>query len=170
MDRAEFERCWHEHVHRLTAYAERHVGREVAADVTSATFLSAWLTWTSVPEPAMPWLISVARGHMRNYLRSQRRQMGVQRRLELLDQSTYRGDDTAVTAEQRIAALSALASMPNADREALLLVTWEGLSTDQASKVLRCRPAALRTRLHRARKRLDTALAADAPNHARSPR
>jgi hypothetical protein len=39
-------------------------------------------------------------------------------------------------------AISALASLPADDREALLLVTWDGLTTDQAAAVLGCRPAA----------------------------
>jgi hypothetical protein len=37
VDVAEFEACWHAHVRRVTAYAERHVGRDASYDVASAT-------------------------------------------------------------------------------------------------------------------------------------
>lgn len=158
MDREEFEHCWHEHVRRVTAYAERHVGRDAAPDVASAAFLSAWLSWKTVPDTALPWLISAARGHIRNHSRSLRRQINLQQRLQFLDQSAYLGEDAAVTAEERFTALTALASMPDGDREALLLIAWEGLTAEEAAKVLGCRPGALRTRVHRARQRLDTAL------------
>ncbi len=42
MQADEFERCWHENVRRVTAYVERHVGREASYDVVSSTFLVAW--------------------------------------------------------------------------------------------------------------------------------
>lgn len=158
MDRDDFERCWHDNVHRVTAYARRHVGQDAAPDIVSAAFLTAWRTWTAVPDPALPWLISAARGHIRNFERSLRRDAGLRHRIELLDQSAYRGADTAITAEERMIALEALTSLPLDDREALLLVTWDGLTTNEAAGVLGCRPATLRTRLHRARRRLDEAL------------
>jgi RNA polymerase sigma-70 factor (ECF subfamily) len=159
MDRDEFARCWHRHVYRVTAYAERHVGRDAAPDIASATFLTAWLNWQSVPHAALPWLISAARGHVRNHLRSERRRAGLSQRLELLDQSAYRGPDTALTAEDRMAALTVLATMPEHEREALLLVAWDGLTTEEAAEVMGCPPGAMRTRIHRARTRLEEALA-----------
>lgn len=65
MDRDEFERCWHDNVQQVTAYARRHVGREAAGDIASATFLTAWRKGRQVPSPAHPWLLSVAKGHIR---------------------------------------------------------------------------------------------------------
>ncbi|MGI8803161.1 MAG: sigma factor-like helix-turn-helix DNA-binding protein [Solirubrobacteraceae bacterium] len=52
--------------------------------------------------------------------------------------------------------------LAEADREALLLVAWEGLEIADAARVLGCRPATLRMRLHRARRRL--ALLLDNPD------
>lgn len=48
MQADEFERCWHENVRRVTAYVERHVGREASYDVVSSTFLVAWRTAASL--------------------------------------------------------------------------------------------------------------------------
>jgi RNA polymerase sigma factor (sigma-70 family) len=149
-----FERCWHENVRRVAAYAERHVGRDASYDVVSNTFLTAWRKWNEVPTSALPWLIATARGHIRNELRTQRRQQGLEARIRLLDQSAYAGPEVGAGAHNRADALAALAALPEQDREALLLVAWEGLTDAEAAMVLRCRPATFRVRLHRARKRL----------------
>lgn len=159
MDADQFEACWHAHIRRVVAYAERHVGRDASYDVASATFLTAWRTWESVPPEPLPWLISVARGHVRNHHRSLRRRAGLEQRLELLDASATAATDTGVTATERADALATLAAMPERDREALLLVAWEGLTTEQAAEVLGCRPGTLRMRLHRARTRIDAGAA-----------
>jgi hypothetical protein len=41
VDVAEFEACWHEHIRRVTAYAERHVGRDASYDIAASTFLTS---------------------------------------------------------------------------------------------------------------------------------
>lgn len=91
---------------------------------------------------------------MRNHLRAARRRRGLQDRIRLLTSAAYDGPDTAVSAVERAEALAALATMPEGDREALLLVSWEGLTPDQAAEVLGIRTGTLRMRLHRARRRL----------------
>lgn len=155
MDAEQFEACWHANIRRVVAYAERHVGRDAAYDIAASTFLTAWRTWDSVPAEPLPWLISVAHGHVRNHHRSLRRRGTLEQRLALLDESAFAGPDTSVTATERAEALALLAAMPESDREALLLVSWEGLSTAQAAEVLGCRPGTLRMRLHRARARIE---------------
>lgn len=155
MDAEQFEACWHANIRRVVAYAERHVGHDAAYDISASTFLTAWRTWESVPPDPLPWLISVARGHVRNHHRALRRRSTLEERLTLLDASALRAEDASVTATDRAEALAVLAAMPEADREALLLVTWEGLSTGQAAEVLGCRPGTLHMRLHRARARIE---------------
>ncbi|MDP3893588.1 RNA polymerase sigma factor [Nocardioides sp.] len=155
MDAEQFEECWHTHIRHVVAYAERHVGRDAAYDIASATFLTAWRSWDVVPSEPVPWLISVAHGHVRNHHRSRRRRGTLEQRLALLDKASYAGPDASVTATQRAEALAVLAAMPEADREALLLVAWEGLTTAQAAEVLGCRAGTLRMRLHRARARIE---------------
>jgi RNA polymerase sigma-70 factor, ECF subfamily len=53
----------------------------------------------------------------------------------------------------------ALAALNERDREALLLTAWEGLSAQEAARVLGCSTQAFWVRTHRARKRLAEALA-----------
>jgi RNA polymerase sigma-70 factor (ECF subfamily) len=62
---------------------------------------------------------------------------------------------------------SALHELAVTDREALLLVSWEGLDQATAAYVLGCSVTAFKVRLHRARRRLLGLLAAtdDAAAH-----
>jgi RNA polymerase sigma-70 factor (ECF subfamily) len=53
-----------------------------------------------------------------------------------------------------------LARLSDRDREAILLVAWEELDTASAAAVLGCSRAAFAVLLHRARRRLATAMAA----------
>jgi RNA polymerase sigma-70 factor (ECF subfamily) len=48
----------------------------------------------------------------------------------------------------------ALAKLPRAQREALILVEWVGMKDEEVGHVLRIKPGAVRVRLSRARKRL----------------
>lgn len=57
--------------------------------------------------------------------------------------------------------LGALATLGERDRELLLLIAWDGLSQAEAAEVLGIRRPAVATRLHRARRRLADALAAE---------
>ncbi len=54
MDAGQFEACWHAHIRRVVAYAERHVGRDASYDIAASTFLTAWRTWESVPDEPCP--------------------------------------------------------------------------------------------------------------------
>ena len=57
------------------------------------------------------------------------------------------------------AVFRALSALSERDREALLLVGWEGLKPAQAARVLGVRPNTFAARLYRARRRLARALA-----------
>ncbi len=55
--------------------------------------------------------------------------------------------------------LRALACLPAQDQETLTLVAWHGLSSRAAAAVVGCSRAAFLVRLHRARRRLERAVA-----------
>jgi RNA polymerase sigma-70 factor (ECF subfamily) len=57
--------------------------------------------------------------------------------------------------------IRALAQLPDRDRELLMLVAWEGLEPAQLARVLGVSRGTANVRLHRARRRLAAALAAD---------
>jgi RNA polymerase sigma-70 factor (ECF subfamily) len=144
---------------RVLRYALQHADPGAAEDVASETFLVAWRRLADVPEPPLPWLLAVAR----NLLRQQFGQIRWQRRLAdhiaaLTSERDLVAWDAGEHVVERAAALAALASLPGADMETLTLVTWHGLSTEEAAAVVDCSPRAFTVRLHRARKRLAAAL------------
>jgi RNA polymerase sigma-70 factor (ECF subfamily) len=53
--------------------------------------------------------------------------------------------------ETRADLSAALRALPRAQREAFMLVTWVGLSAEEAAPILGIRPASVRSRVHRAR-------------------
>lgn len=144
-----FESLFGEHYDDVLAYALRRSDGETAQDVVAETFLVAWRRLDVVPDDALPWLYGVARRVLANQRRADSRRDALARRLavhtEVSDRQSEVGDASL---------LRALARLPEASREALLLVAWDGLDRGRAAAALGCRPARLRVRLHRARRRL----------------
>ncbi|MEU8342025.1 RNA polymerase sigma factor [Actinomadura meyerae] len=142
------------------AYAAARDGREAADEVVSETFAVAWRRLADVPDPALPWLLGVARNVLRDGHRARVRRESFTAEL---GRSVARAEgDIAEDVAERLAVLRAMAALPEADREVLILIAWQGLTPREAAKVMRCSPAALRVRLHRARRRLLRAAGQDA--------
>jgi RNA polymerase sigma factor (sigma-70 family) len=124
-----------------------------ADDLVAATYEVAWRRLDAVPagEAALPWLLTVARNHLRNHRRRVVRERALVERLPPPEQVPPPREPVSVGWREIRRALDALA---DDDRELVLLVAWDGLSPAQAARVLGVTPAAARTRLHRARGRL----------------
>jgi RNA polymerase sigma-70 factor (ECF subfamily) len=56
-----FQALYAGHHAAVYAYAVSRVGRQLADEVVSETFLVAWRRLADVPAPALPWLLTVAR-------------------------------------------------------------------------------------------------------------
>lgn len=152
---AAFTACWDRDAPRVLAYARRHLGADEAGDVVAEVFLVAWRRWDEVPDPPIGWLIRTASGVLRNRLRSARRGWSLADRVARLDATAAAGPDTADAVLRRSEALARLAALSEEHREALLLVSWDGLSAEAAAQVAGVRPAAFRKRLSRARRELE---------------
>jgi RNA polymerase sigma-70 factor (ECF subfamily) len=143
---------------RVLAYATSLVGRTTGEDITSETFAVAWQRWAQPPEVPLPWLLAVAR----NLIRALRRKDAKQYELAVAEgrriSTEVASDDIAEDVAQRATVLRALASLPDADRELLTLLAWQGLSQRDAARVLGCTTATLTVRLHRARRKLERAI------------
>ena len=141
---------------KVHAYALRHCGVEGADDVVSETFIVAWRRIEVIPEDALPWLLVVAR----NTIAHRRRSAG--RRARLDDALTARIPDQPRTTEEiatsRLETLEALRHLSAKEREAVLLIAWDGLTIQAAADVAGCRDRAFRARLTRARAHLQAAL------------
>jgi RNA polymerase sigma factor (sigma-70 family) len=129
-----------------------------AADVIAETFLTAWRRLDAVPpgDEARLWLYGVARRVLANHRRGERRRTVLADRLRAELAANYRPPQhTGELADMA----EAFRSLPEADRELLALVGWEGLDQGQAADVLGCSRNAVRIRLHRARRRFADAFA-----------
>jgi len=144
----------------IISYALRRTASpEDAADAVADTFEIAWRKLHDVP--ASPddvlWLYVTARHVLANSGRRRRRRSELTSRLA----ESLRGVELAENPidEDSLVALSCLKSLPEEDRELLMLTAWDGLNGADAGRVLGCSPTAARIRLHRARARLNAEIA-----------
>jgi RNA polymerase sigma-70 factor (ECF subfamily) len=137
---------------RVWAYAAARAGHQIADEVVSETFAVAWRRFADVPDPALPWLLGVARNVLRDGHRAEVRREAFT--AELARWAPRAAGDVAEEVAERLAVVRAMAAIPEGDREILILVAWQGLSPREAARVVGCSAATLRVRLHRARRRL----------------
>jgi RNA polymerase sigma factor (sigma-70 family) len=156
--RARFEALFREHHPAVRAYARRRAPAEVVDDIVSETFLVVWRRLDDMPQPPLPWLLTVAR----NVVGTERRGAERRQRLWLKAQNGHvEGDELDEPEIADGGVLGALACLKERDREALTLVAWDGLTPAQAAAVLGEPSVRFRQRLHRAGGRLRAQLAAE---------
>ncbi len=151
---------------RVYAYAVSRAGRQLADEVVSEVFLAAWRKVAELPDDPLPWLLVTARNVIGSEFRSAARQESLTAELRSWVSGT--AADIADEVSERHAVLRALAALSEADRELLTLSAWHGLSPRDAASVAGCSVATYFVRLHRARRRLENAMAAGAesgPGH-----
>jgi RNA polymerase sigma factor (sigma-70 family) len=146
-------------------YVRRRVGADAADDVVAETFLAAFGQrggYHLDRENARPWLYGITTHLIGRYRRSEIRQYRVLARTghdPVTEPFTDRVD-AAVSAEAaRRQLAAALARLPAAHRDTLLLVVWGDLSYAEAAAVLGVPTGTVRSRMNRARKKLRRSLA-----------
>ncbi|GII86854.1 hypothetical protein Ssi03_48440 [Sphaerisporangium siamense] len=123
------------------------------------TFAVAWRRIGEVPEgeQATLWLYGVARKVLANHYRGEVRRQALSVELDAEMADLY---GTAPDSGVELTAIAQIfRTLPDADRELLSLVAWEGLDRRQIATVLGLSRNAVRVRLHRARRRFARALA-----------
>ncbi|MCW3844142.1 RNA polymerase sigma factor [Micromonospora yasonensis] len=150
-----YSRAVYNHAFRLTG------SWSTAEDVTQATFLVAWRRRGDarlVEGSALPWLLVVATNAVRSEWRSARRWLALLRRLpperhadgDFADEVAARLDD-----ERRMTEILAVVRrLPPAEREAVGLCLWSGVSYADAAAALGISEVAVRSRVSRARSHL----------------
>lgn len=167
--RRRFTAMYDTHRNQVWAYTACLADRQRADDLVSDTFVVAWRRFGDIPDPPLPWLLGVARNMVRQHLRTQVRQGSLESDLRSWAETgaSIYPDETAAA---RVDMVRALARLPRADREVLILTAWHELTPHETAVVIGVTPAAIRVRLHRARRRLAAALdtaRAPSPKHAR---
>jgi RNA polymerase sigma-70 factor, ECF subfamily len=142
----------------VRSYVRRRVDTQDADDVVADVFVIAWRRRRDVPEDPLPWLLGVARRVMANRWRGATRDAALRDRM--MSERPTLAPSVSVAGESPPEVLRALSTMRDKDREALLLVAWEGLAPAQAAKVLGVSSNTFSARFSRARRRFERALTA----------
>jgi RNA polymerase sigma-70 factor, ECF subfamily len=155
---SDFERVFNECYAPVLRYVARRVAADAVQDVVSDTFLVAWRRREELRGEPLPWLLGIARRVAATQRRGSQRRDALQERLRA--QPPPPATIGAVEArDPRLA--QALAFLPERDREALMLIAWDGLDHRTAARVMGCSTGSLTVRLHRARRRLARVLEQD---------
>ncbi|HEY1834763.1 MAG TPA: sigma-70 family RNA polymerase sigma factor [Solirubrobacteraceae bacterium] len=149
-DKEAFERIHRQTFDRLAAYVLARADRDVAADAIARTYEIAWRRRAELPREPIGWLIGTARRVLADGRRSERRRDALVERIART--SSTSAEDHLGSLARRDSAVRALSRLTHNQREALLLIAWEGLSEKQASAALGCSRGAFALRVHRARK------------------
>ena len=157
---SQFRSLYNAHYADISRFAVRRLrSPDDASDLVAEVFAIAWRRLDRVPAPPADrlWLYSVARRVLATQQRSNSRRMKLQSRLDA--QPENHPEPSIGDSESIDHVLAALADLRANDRDALLLVLWEGLSHADAATVLGCSVNAVAIRVHRAKGRLRDALA-----------
>ncbi|MFI7540747.1 RNA polymerase sigma factor [Actinoplanes sp. NPDC049599] len=163
-EQAAFGTLFDRHSRAVYNHAFRLCGSwSVAEDLTQTTFLVAWRRRGEVQlthGTARPWLLVVAGNLALTEGRSARRRRALLGRMPR-EHVPDPADDAAgrLDAERAMGrVLAAVRKLPRAEREAVALCLWSGVSYPDAAAVLGVTEVAVRSRVSRARTRLATLL------------
>ena len=154
-----FDELFRDHHAQILSYLQRRTGPSEAADLAAEVFLVAWRRLADAPnEQAVLWLYGVAHHVLANHHRGRRRRAHLAAELaDSLRHATPADEPTTLSLQVR----AALATLPAVDREVLTLTVWEELRPAEIAAVVGLAPGTVRVRLHRARSRLQAALAGE---------
>ncbi|GAA4469521.1 RNA polymerase sigma factor [Phytohabitans houttuyneae] len=157
------------HCEAVRAYCARRTGSvDAADDLVSIVFLEAWRCRAGVElvdGTALPWLYGIARRTVQHRWRSALRHRRALSRLPPPPVTPDHADEVAARLddERRLTQLTrAFARLPAADRDVLILCVWQGLSYAAAAVALGVPVGTVRSRLSRARARLESLATPDA--------
>jgi RNA polymerase sigma-70 factor (ECF subfamily) len=157
-----------EYAHAVYNLGLRLTGNWSAAqEVVSLTFLEAWRLRDRIDpgaESLRPWLLAIAANVSRNLARASRRHRAALSRLpptspapDFADELAGRLDDQARLREAR----QALGALRRGEREVIALCIWSGLDYATAARALGVPVGTVRSRLSRARRKLQKLVPAD---------
>jgi len=157
-----FEELYRRHVDKTVRFAARHSkAPEEVVDLVAAIWLEAIASlerFDRARGEALPWILGIAANLCAVERRRRAREKDLLGRLagrRLLDEDDFvrlEGEIDAAAAAPRVRAV--LASLPPSERAIAELVLLDELTPAQASRALGIRPAAVRMRLARARRKL----------------
>ena len=156
-----FAELYDRHVGQILAWSKARVGG-YGADLTAEIFAAAWRSRKRFRDQhdgsALPWLYGIAHNMFRSSLRKRRVEYGARVRLGLpvtVMHADYEAVDDRVSFPSAV--LRAVASLPDAERELLVLRLVEERPYKEIAQRLQCTPVAARLRVSRSLRRLHLA-------------
>lgn len=137
---------------------------ESVRDLVAEVFVVALRRQHAIPPPPQDqaWLYGVARRVLLDHRRRHSRRIRLESRLRAQAVFSEAGGGEDEPSLLRVRA--AVQQLRPADREALQLVAWDGLSHAEAAQVLGCTPNAVALRIHKAKARLRDILSPPSSN------
>jgi RNA polymerase sigma factor (sigma-70 family) len=160
-----FTQIFDRHFDAVRGYLGRRVDADVAQDLAAEAFTVAFdgrRRFDSGRPSARPWLLGIATNLLRHHRRSEVRRLHAMARLDvpdLIPDGTDSIDARLDAGRLRSRLADALASLPQGERDVLLLHAWADLDHAAIAQALGISVGTARSRLHRARGRLRERLA-----------
>ena len=127
--------------------------------VVNAVFALLWQHLDDIPPEAVrTWLRVAARHEVLNGSREEQRWYALGDRVARLAPGEWESSSDIDHRLELEAVMSALSTLSPADREVLVMSAFDGLSSSELAEILGIEPAAVKTRLSRARARLRIAV------------
>ena len=153
---------------KIVGYLSRYVGdHQKAEDITVETFLSVYNNLDVYKEEGKfsSWLYKIATNFAKKELQRtiRRREVSLDMPLDnaeainfidLIEDAKSKTDDQVIQSELKGIIYKIVSRLDDKYKEVLLLCDVEGVSNQEAAKVLKCNIVTLGTRLRRARKQL----------------
>ena len=178
-DAALIERSWHEpeafaalydrHAAPIHRFAGRRLGDQMADDVVAETFLAAFRRrkrYDLCRADARPWLYGIAANVIGKHRRAEVRMLRAFARTgadPVTAGHSDRVDSRVCAAAVQRDLAAALAGLSAGDRDVLLLIAWADLSYEETAAALGIPVGTVRSRLHRARRKVREALGGQDP-------
>lgn len=150
---------------RLRAFLARLVGDAATADdLLQETFFRMHRARGSfqVGAPVVPWAYAIARNVSLDHARASRtrrtERLPSDPGLEPVDQGAASGESAAIANQAASVVQRVLAGLPPAQREAFILIRYEGFRVQDAAELLGTTPTAVKLRAFRAYEALRAAL------------
>ena len=154
-----------EHVDAVYGYVARRLGDDVARDVIADVFEVAATRldqFDSARGSPRAWLFGIATNLIRHHWRTEQRRLRAWARVGGREVAL---GDPLIDVDVRLDAVAdaalvmvAIGELDAEDRDLLLLIVWENCSYSECSEILGVPVGTVRSRLHRVRRQLRTAL------------
>jgi RNA polymerase sigma-70 factor (ECF subfamily) len=160
LDPETFVVLYDRHGDAVARYLRRRVGGELAEDLAAEAWARAFRQrsrYRAEHETALPWLLGICGNLLADRRRAEARRLRALERLAAVQRREDAGPGERF-AELAPGLARALRKLPEAERDALLLVAWGELSYEETALALDVPVGTVRSRIARARRRLTDAI------------